>query len=122
MTIAVCFRCGTLKFGAFCPCGECTAVPQTEDELALSLAMTDHYFDTPTLDQMGASIRDGKPPHLSPETREHLIASFRESGLLEQLRERDKTFRIGTPMRKVSWTKRFAAEDRHLRASGYEDE
>jgi hypothetical protein len=29
-------------------------------------------------------------------------------------RKRDKTFRIGTPMRKVSWTKRFAAEDRHF--------
>jgi hypothetical protein len=25
-------------------------------------------------------------------------------------------------MRKVSWTKRFAAEDRHLGESGYEDE
>src|SRR5215470_3867483 len=38
------------------------------------------------------------------------------------LSQRDKTFRIGTPMRKVSWTKRFAAEDRHLGESGYEDE
>jgi hypothetical protein len=42
MTTAVCFRCGKLKFGAFCPC-ECGAMPQTEDELAISLAMTDHY-------------------------------------------------------------------------------
>jgi len=31
---------------------------------------------------------------------------------LGTIKERDKTFRIGTPMRKVSWTKRFAAEDR----------
>jgi hypothetical protein len=38
------------------------------------------------------------------------------------LDERDKTFRIGTPMRKVSWTKRFAVEDRHLGQSGYEEE
>jgi hypothetical protein len=37
-------------------------------------------------------------------------------------RQRDKTFRIGTPMRKVSWTKRFAAEDRRLGESAYEDE
>ena len=44
MTTAVCFRCGELKFGAFCPC-QCGAMPQTEDELAISLAMTDHYFD-----------------------------------------------------------------------------
>jgi hypothetical protein len=36
-------------------------------------------------------------------------------------RKRDKTFRIGTPMRKVSWKVRFAAEDRHFGESGYED-
>jgi hypothetical protein len=31
---------------------------------------------------------------------------------MEKWWKRDKTFRIGTPIRKVSWTKRFAAEDR----------
>jgi hypothetical protein len=41
---------------------------------------------------------------------------------LARLHKRDKTFRIGKPMRKVSWTKRFAGEDRHLGQSGYEDE
>jgi hypothetical protein len=87
MTIAVCFQCGAQKFGAFCPCGECRAVPQTEDELALSLAMTDHYFDQQTLDQMGAAVRDGKPPHLSPETREGLLASLRRHGIADKLRE-----------------------------------
>ena len=59
MTTAVCFKCGAIKFGAFVPCPECGGFPRNEDELALSLAMTDHYFDMPTLDQMGATIRDG---------------------------------------------------------------
>ena len=67
MTAAVCFKCGAIKFGAFCPCDECEAAPSSEDELALSLAMTDHYFDQATLDQMGAAVRDGHPPQLSPE-------------------------------------------------------
>jgi hypothetical protein len=50
MTRAVCFKCGAIKFGAFCPCPECGDVPATEDDLALSLAMSDHYFDMATLD------------------------------------------------------------------------
>jgi hypothetical protein len=99
MTIAVCFQCGALKFGAFCPCGECAAAPKTEDELALSLAMTDHYFEKHVLDQMGAAIRDGDPPHLSPETYQHLIASLRRAGLREMLEKitRENAARDETP-------------------------
>ena len=48
MTTAVCYKCGALKFGAFTPCGKCQSAPSTEDELALSMGMTDHYFDKET--------------------------------------------------------------------------
>ena len=87
MTTAVCFKCGVIKFGAFVPCPECSACPQTEDDLALSLAMTDHYFDRPTLEQMGAAIRDGKPPHLEPDTHARLIQQIRSSGMLAHLQQ-----------------------------------
>jgi hypothetical protein len=93
MTIAVCFRCGTLKFGAFCPCPDCTATPETEDDLALSMVMTDHYFARPTLEQMGVHIKEGKPPHLHEQTREQVLASLRQSGIVEQLRR----LRAGQP-------------------------
>ena len=85
MTMAVCFKCGVIKFGAFVPCPECSAFPRTEDDLALSLAMTDHYFDMPTLEQMGASVRDGEPPHLDPETHANLVQQMRGSDILEKL-------------------------------------
>lgn len=49
MTQAVCFKCGAIKFGAFCPCPACNATPEAEDDLVISLAMTDHYFDVKTL-------------------------------------------------------------------------
>ena len=80
--MAVCFKCGVIKFGAFVPCPECSAAPQTEDDLALSLAMTDHYFDMPTLEQMGAAVRDGHPPHLGSQTHAQLIETIRSSGML----------------------------------------
>lgn len=85
MTMAVCFKCGVIKFGAFVPCPQCSATPKTEDDLVLSLAMTDHYFDMPTLEQMGAAVRDGNPPHLDPQTYTQMIEMIRSSGMLGML-------------------------------------
>jgi hypothetical protein len=85
MTTAVCFKCGVFKSGAFVPCPECSVFPQTEDDLALSLAMTDHYFDMPTLEQMGTSVRDGKPLHLDPATRAQLVEQIRSGGTMAQI-------------------------------------
>jgi hypothetical protein len=97
--MAVCFQCGSIKFGAFVPCPQCAAWPQTEDELALSLAMTDHYFDMPTLEQMGASVRDGKPPHLDEHSHARLVQQIRDTGLLAQLQGmfKDKEASQGPP-------------------------
>lgn len=81
MTQAVCWKCGSIKFGAFCPCPECGATPETEDDLVISLAMTDHYFDIETLRQFGQSIeQNGRPPNLDPETRENLLQVVRGAG------------------------------------------
>jgi hypothetical protein len=87
MTMAVCFRCGGMKFGAFVPCPECRQAPRTEEDLAISMAMTDHYFDVPTLKKIGASVKKGKPPKLSPETKAQLIEQIRGSGMLERIQE-----------------------------------
>jgi hypothetical protein len=87
MTMAVCFKCGALKFGAFCPCGQCLAAPETEEDLALSLAMTDHYFDVATLKQMGATVAAGTPPRLAPTTREDFLATIRGARLVAGLKE-----------------------------------
>lgn len=83
MTMAICIKCGERKWGAFNPCARCGTQPGSEDELALSLAMSDHYFDDAGLDQLGDAVRSGKPPHLSPASRETLIASIRDRGVVE---------------------------------------
>lgn len=77
MTTAVCFKCGKLKFGAFLPCEACSALPQNEEEVALSLAMTDLYFDLPTLKQIGLSISNGKPPQLDEHTHAKMLELIR---------------------------------------------
>lgn len=79
MTTAVCWKCGVIKFGAFVPCPECHGTPATDDELAFSLAMTDHYFDSATLERIGALIKEGNPPKLDPQTYAGLIETIRAS-------------------------------------------
>ena len=69
MTVAVCYKCGTLKAGAFNPCRQCGSHPREKDDLALSLLLTDHYFDPPTLEKMGNSIKAGVKLDLAPETQ-----------------------------------------------------
>jgi hypothetical protein len=73
MTQAVCFKCGEIKLGAFVLCPYCNARPSADEELILSLAMTDHYFDLATMKQMGASVKDGQPPHLDEKSRQDLL-------------------------------------------------
>ncbi|MBT8573486.1 hypothetical protein ICN46_06530 [Polynucleobacter sp. Latsch14-2] len=82
MTMATCFNCGEIKFGAFVACPECKQLPSTDDDWMLSLAMTDHYFDSDTLRQMGQAIKMGEKPNLDESTRANLmkeLIKFRES-------------------------------------------
>jgi hypothetical protein len=79
MTQAVCFKCGSLKFGAFSNCERCGARPQSDDDLMLSLAFTDHYFDRASLERIGADIAAGVPPQLDPTTKEKLRPAVQEA-------------------------------------------
>jgi hypothetical protein len=79
MTEAVCFRCGDLKRGAFSNCENCGARPQSDDDLMLSLAFTDHYFDHSRLEQIGRDIAAGKLPQLDQATKEKLRPAVLEA-------------------------------------------
>jgi len=73
MTVAVCFKCGELKHGAFNPCRGCFAQPKLKDDLIISLAMSDHYLNKSSLTQIGSQIKmTGKPPGLNATDYERL--------------------------------------------------
>lgn len=79
MTMAVCFNCGEIKFGAFCLCDKCGQGPKTEDDRIISMAMTDHYFDKAGLEQISESTKKyGSPPALAPENREQIRQLLQE--------------------------------------------
>ena len=79
MKIAVCFSCGETKIGAFRKCEECWKTPETIDEKAISLAMTEHYFDIDTLKKFSEFTKEnGKPPELDKPTCEQFVAIIKE--------------------------------------------
>jgi hypothetical protein len=78
MTAAICFKCGEMKFGAWCPCPKCGALPESDDDLALSFAMSDHHFDTDALRQLGRCVAEGKPPALSADDKAAIIEMMRK--------------------------------------------
>jgi hypothetical protein len=78
MTVAVCIKCGAFKWGAFNPCEKCGAKPNGPDEMALSMAVSDHHFDKPSLERIGAEIRAGRPVPVDPafvESLKDVVAS-----------------------------------------------
>lgn len=55
MTWALCFNCGATKFGAICPCPECS-VASTGD-MNLDIAFSDHRMSVDSLKAFGAVVR-----------------------------------------------------------------
>jgi len=55
MTWALCFQCGATKFGAICPCPECSVA--TTGDMNLDIAFSDHNMSKKTLEQFGEVVR-----------------------------------------------------------------
>lgn len=89
MTAAICFNCGEFKFGAWTPCPKCKALPRTEDDYVLSVAMTDHFFDEAALTNIGHDIKEGRIPQFPDAFRELLLKNLRESDRGKRLAEGD---------------------------------
>ncbi|MFC2146778.1 hypothetical protein ACFLRT_05385 [Acidobacteriota bacterium] len=69
MTQAVCINCGEIKWGAFNPCQKCKKEPKAEDDLALSLAFSDHHFSFKELKGIGERIKNGEKLQLDPQQK-----------------------------------------------------
>src|SRR3954451_14423021 len=61
MTIAVCTRCGAKNVGAFTACRACGFDPETPEEMARSLLLSDHNLPRDQLEAVARKIRAGEP-------------------------------------------------------------
>jgi len=56
MTMALCFGCGEVKFGALCPCPRCQLT--STGNVTLDIAFSDHFYTVETLEEFGAVVRE----------------------------------------------------------------
>ena len=89
MTLAVCFKCGEFKFGSYTECESCGQKPKTEEELAASMAMTDHFFKPEALGQMAKRLKAGEPVTLGNLDFDAIVKEIRESGTIRFLQNAD---------------------------------
>ena len=61
MTVALCFNCGAIKFGAIVPCPKCyfhmIGNMESMDDVGLAIAFSDHNFEIETLEELGKVIK-----------------------------------------------------------------
>jgi hypothetical protein len=55
MTVALCFNCGSTKFGAFIPCSECRSSATGNPNL--DIAFSDHELTEETIEAFGSVIK-----------------------------------------------------------------
>lgn len=78
MKRAVCLFCGEGKAGAFVPCPYCGRRPESDDDLILSLVMTEPHLDELGREAVGQDIKQGKLPSLDDEIRQRFQAHLEE--------------------------------------------
>jgi hypothetical protein len=78
MTVAICISCGERKFGAFVGCKGCGFRPTSEEELAKSMMVTDHYFSTEQLDEIARDWNSGKPVRFDPGNVSQFVEMVRK--------------------------------------------
>lgn len=81
MTIAVCFKCGHIKFGALCPCDKCNTSPLSAEEKSLSMVLTEFFLKGNEMDKYSNLIKGGTIVRLDKKTENMWIDSFRDKDM-----------------------------------------
>ncbi len=85
MAMAICFKCGSAKSGALTACRSCNAVPRTNREYAVSLALSDHLSSKDQLAQYSHELRNGNKLSVPREALAQALEALKDSQLLTML-------------------------------------
>ena len=83
--MAICFECGSTKSGALVACSNCSAVPQTKSEYAVSLALSDHLSTKDQLAQYSHALRNAKKLSVPRESLTQAFEALKDPQLLAML-------------------------------------
>lgn len=77
MTTAVCCKCGEFKVGAWTDCSKCKFRPKSEQELVVSMLLSDNYLDTDALSRLAVHVARGLPVQFESSTRNSIVRMIR---------------------------------------------
>lgn len=83
--MAICFKCGSAKFGALVACRSCNAAPRANSEYAVSLALSDHLSSKDQLAQYSHELRSGKKLSVPREALVQALDALKDPQLLAML-------------------------------------
>ena len=84
--MAICFKCGSAKSRALVACRKCGAVPQTNSEYAVSLALSDHLSSKDQLAQYSHELRNGQKLSVPREALVQALDALKDPQLPAMLR------------------------------------
>ncbi|WP_204275143.1 hypothetical protein [Stenotrophomonas maltophilia] len=91
MATAVCFKCGSAKSGALVACRKCGAAPQTNNEYAVSLALSDHLSSKDQLAQYSHELQNGQKLSVPREALVQALDALKDPQLMAMLRAQSAT-------------------------------
>ena len=95
--LAICFKCGAFKNGAFETCHNCMHRPLTRVDYARSLALSDHHMDRDRLHEVAAQMRSGIPVTIDPRVIKRMLAKLDDEPDVEEWRDVIARHRLGDP-------------------------
>jgi hypothetical protein len=111
MTKALCWQCGEFKFGVFNPCPACNAEPENQEEILLSLVLTDRDLSEDEMVLLQGRIRGGTKIEIDQQTRNALLPVVEElkriSGFGSQISAQGQTNTPETSHPFTSWVRGF---------------
>lgn len=85
MTLAVCFKCGSNKNSALDVCKDCGAIPRSDDQLALSLALCGHLSSKSELEGFSCQIKQGGKPDIQESKLAQAWEALQDTQLMTML-------------------------------------
>ncbi len=78
MTAAICIKCGAMKVGAFTPCPKCRFTPESPQDQARSILLSDRNLDASTLEEKAQRIHRGETLNFDESAVAQMASEFEE--------------------------------------------
>ena len=78
MTAAICLKCGAMKVGAFTRCPKCRFTPESGEDQARSILLSDRTLDLAALKDTAQRIAGGETPVFDEAAVVQMAAEFGE--------------------------------------------